>query len=179
MIPSSRTSALIPLVGNITPMTKDHTTNNQTVSSVVHKGKGVSSSALVEVARMQVIAAHGDYYLLEYQFKGTCFALPKGKNSVVGAPCGVMDQMASACGEANKLPAMVCQNGGADYESVRIGAFMGRKMFKSLASDISSQSYSNGNGNNLDDLEEYGIELLHDEASVDYLCNLTPHSYLS
>ena len=31
------------------------------------------------------------------------------ENSVVGAPCGVMDQMASACGEANKLLAMVCQ----------------------------------------------------------------------
>ncbi|GJQ93956.1 putative RNA-directed DNA polymerase [Tanacetum coccineum] len=30
-------------------------------------------------------------------------------NLIVGAPCGVMDQMASACGEANKLLAMVCQ----------------------------------------------------------------------
>jgi len=33
------------------------------------------------------------------------------ENHVVGAPCGVMDQMASACGEANKLLAMVCQVG--------------------------------------------------------------------
>lgn len=31
------------------------------------------------------------------------------ENYVVGAPCGVMDQMASACGEANKLLAMICQ----------------------------------------------------------------------
>lgn len=31
------------------------------------------------------------------------------KNSVVGAPCGVMDHMTSARGEANKLLAMVCQ----------------------------------------------------------------------
>nr|GEZ24744.1 uncharacterized mitochondrial protein AtMg00810-like [Tanacetum cinerariifolium] len=31
------------------------------------------------------------------------------ENAVVGAPCAVMDQMASACGEANKLLAMVCQ----------------------------------------------------------------------
>ncbi|GJS95044.1 abscisic aldehyde oxidase 3 [Tanacetum coccineum] len=30
------------------------------------------------------------------------------ENSVVRASCGVMDQMASACGEANKLLAMVC-----------------------------------------------------------------------
>ena len=31
------------------------------------------------------------------------------ENRVVGAPCGIMDQMASACGEAYKLLAMVCQ----------------------------------------------------------------------
>ncbi|GJU35831.1 thiol protease aleurain-like protein [Tanacetum coccineum] len=33
----------------------------------------------------------------------------KVENSVIGAPCRVMDQMASACGEANKLLTMVCQ----------------------------------------------------------------------
>lgn len=38
------------------------------------------------------------------------------ENLVVGAPCGVMDQMASACGEANKLLAMVCQVCGFTYE---------------------------------------------------------------
>ncbi|GJW58144.1 L-arabinokinase isoform X1 [Tanacetum coccineum] len=57
--------------------------------------------------------------------------------------------------------------GGADYGSVIIGSFMGGKMIKSTASDISSQSYSNGNENNLDELEEYGIEPFHDEASLD------------
>lgn len=31
------------------------------------------------------------------------------ENHIVGAPCGVMDQMASSCGEANKLLAMICQ----------------------------------------------------------------------
>ena len=31
------------------------------------------------------------------------------ENHIVGAPCGVMDQMASACGEADKLLAMICQ----------------------------------------------------------------------
>jgi len=31
------------------------------------------------------------------------------ENRVVGVPCGVMDHRASACGEANKLLAMVCQ----------------------------------------------------------------------
>lgn len=31
------------------------------------------------------------------------------ENHIVGAPCGVMDQMTSACGEVDKLLAMVCQ----------------------------------------------------------------------
>ncbi|GJU64376.1 L-arabinokinase-like protein [Tanacetum coccineum] len=52
---------------------------------------------------------------------------------------------------------------------------MGCKMIKYTASDSFSQSYSNDNGNNLDELEEYIIEPLHDEASLDYLCNLNPH----
>ncbi|GJV06843.1 L-arabinokinase-like protein isoform X2 [Tanacetum coccineum] len=122
------------------------------VSLVVPEGKGVSSSASVEVASMQVVApAHVE-------------------NSVVGAACGVMDQMASACCEANKLLAMVFQFPMSENRSLY------GKMIKSTASDISSQSYSNCNGNNIDELEEYEIELLHAEAFLDYLCNLTPHN---
>ncbi|KAF3505076.1 hypothetical protein F2Q69_00040429 [Brassica cretica] len=87
------------------------------------------------------------------------------ENHIVGAPCGVMDQMTSSCGEANKLLAMICQPaeviglvdipnhvrfwgidsgirhsvGGADYGSVRVSAYMRRKMIKSMASSIPSQ----------------------------------------
>lgn len=72
--------------------------------------------------------------------------------------------------------------GGADYGSVRIGAFMGRKMIKSAASSALSRSLSSENGLNSypnglgpDDLEYDGVDLLKDEASLDYLCNLSPH----
>ncbi|OVA14986.1 GHMP kinase N-terminal domain [Macleaya cordata] len=173
------------------------------VSSAVPEGKGVSSSAAVEVATMSAIAAaYG------------CPSFPSldhicVENHIVGAPCGVMDQMASACGEANKLLAMVCQPaeviglvnipthirfwgidsgirhsiGGADYGSVRVGAFMGRKIIKSIASALSSSSSSSANppekmdGINSDEPEEDGTELLGAEASLDYLCNLSPHRY--
>jgi L-arabinokinase len=67
--------------------------------------------------------------------------------------------------------------GGADYGSVRIGAFMGRKMIKSIASSMLSQSLPSANGTNLDELEDDGVELLQAEASLDYLCNLSPHRY--
>ncbi|XP_075102772.1 L-arabinokinase isoform X2 [Nicotiana tabacum] len=76
------------------------------VSSAVPEGKGVSSSASVEVASMSAIAAaHG----LNISPRELALLCQKVENHVVGAPCGVMDQMTSACGEANKLLAMVCQ----------------------------------------------------------------------
>lgn len=66
-----------------------------------------------------------------------------------------------------------CSVGGADYGSVRIGAFMGRKVIKSVASELLAQSHANRASS--DDLEEDGVELLEAEASLDYLCNLSPH----
>ena len=65
--------------------------------------------------------------------------------------------------------------GGADYGSVRIGAFMGRTIIKCTASMIMSKSLSNSNGMNADELEDDGLELPKAEALLDYLCNLSPH----
>ncbi|KAJ4848445.1 D-arabinose 1-dehydrogenase (NAD(P)(+)), partial [Turnera subulata] len=170
------------------------------VSSAVPEGKGVSSSASIEVATMSAIAAaHG----LSISPRDIALLCQKVENHIVGAPCGVMDQMTSACGEANKLLAMVCQPaeviglveipshirvwgidsgirhsvGGADYGSVRIGAFMGRKMIKSLASAVLSRSAPGGDGFAYDELEDDSVNLLKAEASLDYLCNLPPHRY--
>ena len=79
---------------------------------------------------------------------------------MVGAPCGVMDQMTAACGrERDRLLALRCQPAelraagpacprtrvfgidsgirhavsGADYGSVRVGAFMGYRIIAALA----------------------------------------------
>lgn len=76
----------------------------------------------------------------------------------------------------------ICSVGGTDYGSVRIGAFMGRKIIKSTASQIASHSQIGLNGLNhvdmsSDDFEEDGIELFKAEASLDYLCNLSPHRH--
>lgn len=83
----------------------------------------------------------------------------KVENLVVGAPCGIMDQMTSACGEQDSLLALLCQPAelqegialpnelevwgidsgirhavtSADYGSVRIGAFMGYRIIADLA----------------------------------------------
>lgn len=65
--------------------------------------------------------------------------------------------------------------GGADYGSVRIGAFMGREIIKSTASSMLPVSSSVVNGANNYDSEDNSVELLQTESSLDYLCNLPPH----
>jgi len=125
------------------------------VSSEVPEGKGVSSSAAVEVASMNAIASAHDIDLTGRELALLC---QKVENLIVGAPCGVMDQMASSLGEAGWLLALRCQPaeiekpvhipnhlkfwgidsgirhsvGGSDYGAVRVGAFMGLKILKNL-----------------------------------------------
>ena len=126
------------------------------VSSRVPAGKGVSSSAALEVAAMSAAAAA---FGLEVEPRELAMLCQRVENSVVGAPCGVMDQMTSACGEEGRLLALLCQPaesrgtialppdlsvwgldsgvrhsvGGGDYGSVRVGAFMGYRIIAELA----------------------------------------------
>ncbi|CAL4966539.1 unnamed protein product [Urochloa decumbens] len=170
------------------------------VSSAVPEGKGVSSSASVEVATMSAIAAA---YGLDINPRDLALLCQKVENHVVGAPCGVMDQMASACVEANKLLAMVCQPaevkelvsipthmrfwgldsgirhsvGGGDYRSVRVGTYMGRKMIKCAASDLVSESLTSEAPAQSDCYKGNGTGLLKSEAALEYLCNLPPHRF--
>ena len=126
------------------------------VSSEVPEGKGVSSSAAVEVAAMQALCAAFGISLSPRDLALLCQTV---ENRVAGAPCGVMDQMASACGEEGALLALLCQPAelkgtvalpaewavwgldsgvrhsvsGADYGSVRAAAFMGFEILRRKA----------------------------------------------
>ena len=126
------------------------------ISSRVPEGKGVSSSAALEVATMSAVAAAFDIKLAPREIALLC---QRVENLVVGAPCGVMDQMSITCGEANQLLAMRCQPaellgtislpedlavwgidsgtrhsvGEGDYGSVRAGTFMGYRIIAGLA----------------------------------------------
>ncbi|KAL3147999.1 hypothetical protein ABBQ38_014294 [Trebouxia sp. C0009 RCD-2024] len=137
------------------------------LSSAVPEGKGVSSSAAVEVAVMQALcAAHG----LHVEGRHLALLCQKVENYIVGAPCGVMDQMASALGQEQALMAMSCQPaevepevpipphlkfwgldsgvrhsiGGADYASVRAGAFMGLRIMNQLQAEQGLEPLGNG-----------------------------------
>ena len=76
------------------------------IDSKVPEGKGVSSSAAIEVATMSAIVAA---FEIEIEPRELAILCQKVENLVVGAPCGVMDQMTSACGKENQLLALLCQ----------------------------------------------------------------------
>jgi len=126
------------------------------IRSTVPEGKGVASSAALEVAAMTAIDAAYDLGLEPREVALLC---QKVENAVVGAPCGVMDQMTAVFGEEDRLLALLCQPAeiqgnveiprglafwgidsgiahqvsGADYGSVRVGAFMGYRILKEWA----------------------------------------------
>ena len=140
------------------------------LTSDVPLGAGVSSSAAIEVATMRAITAAFEIPLDGLTLARLC---QRVENEWVGAPCGIMDQVTSACGEEGKLLLLRCQPhtiegyttipagwtvfgidscvkhsvGGTGYTGVRCAAFMGAKLL--------------------------GL------TSSDYLCNLTPERYQS
>lgn len=126
------------------------------VDSGVPLGKGVSSSAAVEVAAMNALLGLHDSSITSRELALLCQMV---ENLVVGVPCGVMDQMTAASGERNRLLALLCQPaelqaqveippslevwgidsgirhevGSADYTGVRVGAFMGYRIIADTA----------------------------------------------
>jgi L-arabinokinase len=118
------------------------------IRSEVPLGKGVSSSASLEVAVMKALAKAFDI-----KFDGTELPIlaQRVENHIVGAPCGLMDQLATYFGKPNNLLPITCQPdvlgqliqfpenilftgidsgirhsvSGASYSDVRCAAFMG------------------------------------------------------
>lgn len=154
------------------------------ISSNVPLGKGVSSSAALEVATMKALAK-----AFSLDFTGT--ELPrlaqKVENLIVGAPCGLMDQLASFHGIANHLLPITCQPdvlhkpiaipselkfigidsgvrhavSGASYTDVRCAAFMGYSIIAQKLGVTQSQIHTARETGNWGSLPYDG-----------YLCNI-------
>ncbi|HEU4391714.1 MAG TPA: galactokinase family protein, partial [Blastocatellia bacterium] len=158
------------------------------IASRVPQGKGVSSSAALEVAAAQAISAAFDLSLDASEIAVLCQMV---ENLVVGAPCGVMDQMTASCGEDRRLLQLLCQPAelrgsisvpedirfwgidsgirhavtGADYGSVRTGAFMGYRIIAGLA------------GLNVTEQTREGTVSVEDPRWNGYLANITPAEF--
>ncbi|MEP7075709.1 MAG: galactokinase family protein [Acidobacteriota bacterium] len=157
------------------------------ITSTIPVGKGVSSSAALEVAVMQAVCSA---FRVEISPLERALLCQKAENLIVGSPCGVMDQIASTCGEANKLLRLLCQPAeilgsigipdsirfwgidsgvrhaisGSDYGAVRIGAFMGYRIIAELA-DLASEPVGEG------------LVKIKDDQWNGYLCNITVAEY--
>jgi galactokinase len=123
------------------------------VQSSVPLGAGVASSAAIEVATMRAVSAAYDVPLDPMRLASLCQVV---ENRVVGAPCGIMDQVTCALGQPGRLLALECQPhtllgfhapptgyafvgldsgvkhavGGVRYPRVRCAAFMGKRIIQ-------------------------------------------------
>ncbi len=123
--------------------------------SAVPMNVGIGSSAAVEIGTLSCLNAY-----LDLKLDGARIARlgQMAENHVVGAPCGIMDQIAVASGRESKLTHIICRPGaivgeveipagtgfvginsmvrhsvaGNAYGNVRIGAFMGKKIINEI-----------------------------------------------
>ncbi|MDB6095288.1 MAG: hypothetical protein JWM32_2850 [Verrucomicrobia bacterium] len=123
------------------------------IHSTVPTSMGVSSSAALEVATMRALEKFAGR-----KFSGTALArlAQRAENEIVGAPCGLMDQLASAYGVRGALLPILCRPDilgnpvrlpqgviavgwpsgvkhavtASPYATARAGAFMGRKLIE-------------------------------------------------
>ena len=79
---------------------------NVFIESNVPWGKGVSSSAALEVATMNAL---NQLYKLSLGKEELAVLAQMAENLVAGAPCGLMDQLSSHLGQKNKLLPLICQ----------------------------------------------------------------------
>jgi L-arabinokinase len=130
--------------------------------STVPLGAGVSSSAAIEVATMINLVDHfgiGRERIDAMRLSALC---QRVENRVVGAPCGIMDQVTSCAGQEGALLKLLCQPhelqgfltlppgicaiginsnvkhsvGGGQYGRTRCAAFMGHRMILAKMDDM-------------------------------------------
>ena len=150
------------------------------VQSDVPPGAGVSSSAALEVATMNAVCATYGVKLDGMRLAALCQIV---ENRVVGAPCGIMDQVTSALGREGSLLTLECQPhvlrkfvalppgvrvvgidsavkhsvGGSRYTETRVGAFMGQKIISKIMT----------------------MAGMLPDPTDGYLCNITPGEFVA
>ena len=159
------------------------------IESNVPLGKGVSSSASLEVASMKALAQAFD---ISFRRTELPFFAQRVENLIVGAPCGLMDQLCSYFGEPRKLLPILCQPdlvqesisipadisfigidsgirhsvGDASYVDVRCATFMGYTML-AQAAGASRKDIDNA-------IEKKDFSALPFQG---YLCNISVSEY--
>ena len=160
------------------------------IKSDIPIGGGVASSAAIEVAALMAI---NQLYGLELGAMEIARLAQIVENRIVGAPCGIMDQVTAAAGTSTKVLSILCQpdkilefvscpsnvsfvgiytkvrrsTASTAYVDTRTGTFMGLTILKAaFASEVDLDS------------EEGDIARKISEALADnYLCNLSVQDF--
>jgi L-arabinokinase len=146
--------------------------------SAVPMNVGIGSSAAVEIGTLSCLNA---YLRLNLDAARIARLGQMAENHVVGAPCGIMDQIAITSGRRGKLTHILCRPGkvigdveiptgtgfvginsmvrhsvgGNPYSDTRIGAFMGKKMINGMRAQTGRSA--------LNYLTELSVQELRDE----------------
>ena len=160
------------------------------IKSDIPIGGGVASSAAIEVATLMAI---NRLYNLELSAMEIARLAQIVENRIVGAPCGIMDQVTAAAGTSTKILSILCQpdkilefvscplnvsfvgiytkvrrsTTSTAYVDTRTGTFMGLTILKAAFSSDADL-----------DAEEDGIARKISDALADnYLCNLSVQDF--
>ena len=159
------------------------------IKSDIPMGAGISSSAALEIATMASIVAQ---YRLDLDSLELARLAQITENKVVGAPCGIMDQITSAVGEEGRIISILCQpgeilewvdlpenvrllginsgvrrsTGGSAYIDTRTAAFMGLTIISAI------RDQSQGNREPSDPRPPRTRGLIPDPLNG-YLCNVS------
>jgi len=148
------------IVGSIFTLLKEESVKlpfgfNLLLLSAVPMNVGIGSSAAVEIGTLSCLNA---YLGLKLDAARIARLGQMAENHVVGAPCGIMDQIAITCGRHGCLTHILCRPGqvmgevqippgtgfvginslvrhsvaGSPYSDTRIGAFMGKKIINDI-----------------------------------------------
>ena len=174
------------IVGSIFTLLKEEPVKlpygfNLLLLSAVPMNVGIGSSAAVEIGTLSSLNAYLDLKLSPSRIARLG---QMSENHVVGAPCGIMDQIAITSGRQGCLTHILCRPGevkgevqippgtafvginsmvrhsvaGSPYSDTRIGAFMGKKIINDLRAQTGRSP--------LDYLTELSVEQLRAEYAA-------------
>ena len=190
--------------GSIFTLLKEESVNlsygfNLLLLSAVPMNVGIGSSASVEVGTLSCLNAY-----LGLKLDGARIARlgQMAENHVVGAPCGIMDQIAVTTGRHGRLTHILCRPGkilgeveiprgtgfvginsmvrhsvaGSAYGDVRIGAFMGKKIINEIRARTGRAALSYLTEISVKELDsEYAGELPEEILGSDFLEKYKTH----
>lgn len=174
-------AGVFPILAKYKKLTRRATGANIACFSTVPPGSGLASSAALECATLSALTAA--YHLILEPLE-TAVLAQKVENHIVGAPCGVMDQVTSILGKQDRLLVLKCQphellddlpipagtrflgiNSNARhsvessaYRQTRIAAFMAQAIIARLYRDLSAKPNAK-------------------DPTNGYLANITPDLY--